>query len=128
MDEIRCPMCGKLNTKGLDICQFCGARLTPMVASKPIDTKPIKAGEHPSKQEDADIEDGNQVAGERVQAGEAPTKKNMAELEPTLPSWLRSLRESQESSEGETEAEISAEQELPFRSREGGFGRGRRNP
>lgn len=30
MAEIRCPMCGKANPPGLEVCDFCGARLTPV--------------------------------------------------------------------------------------------------
>ncbi len=32
MAEIRCPMCGKPNPDNLDICQFCQARLKPLLA------------------------------------------------------------------------------------------------
>ncbi len=32
MAEIRCPMCGRPNPDTLDECQFCGARLTPLIA------------------------------------------------------------------------------------------------
>ena len=31
MAEIRCPMCGKPNPEELDICQFCEARLRPLI-------------------------------------------------------------------------------------------------
>jgi hypothetical protein len=31
MDEIRCPMCGKPNPADLEICQFCQARLKPLM-------------------------------------------------------------------------------------------------
>lgn len=33
MAEIRCPMCGKPNPENLEVCQFCQARLKPLVAS-----------------------------------------------------------------------------------------------
>lgn len=33
MSENRCPMCGKLNPGELDICQYCHARITPLILS-----------------------------------------------------------------------------------------------
>ena len=38
MAEIRCPMCGKPNPENLDICQYCQARLKPLIASTPSDS------------------------------------------------------------------------------------------
>ena len=35
MAEIQCPMCGKSNPDHLDICQFCEARLKPLIISSP---------------------------------------------------------------------------------------------
>ena len=32
MTEIRCPMCGKPNPENLDVCQFCQARLKPLIS------------------------------------------------------------------------------------------------
>ena len=37
MAEIRCPMCGKSNPDHLDVCQFCEARLKPLIASNAED-------------------------------------------------------------------------------------------
>ena len=33
MAEIKCPMCGKANDDSLDVCEFCDARLKPLLAS-----------------------------------------------------------------------------------------------
>ena len=33
MSENRCPMCGKVNPGDLDVCQYCQARLTPLIFS-----------------------------------------------------------------------------------------------
>ena len=60
MADTRCPMCGKVNPPDLDVCQYCGARLKPVVPPSSDDAQPI----HP---------------------GEAPTPKNTAELERALP-------------------------------------------
>ncbi len=75
MADVRCPMCSTLNPEGLDICQFCGARLTPL-------TTEIAAGNI-----------------ESIHPGEQPTKKSTAELEHALPDWLQELRKKQETGE-----------------------------
>ncbi len=36
MADYRCPMCGRVNPGDLDICQYCGARLTPLVISNSL--------------------------------------------------------------------------------------------
>ncbi len=51
-----------------------------------------------------------------IHPGEAPTKKNTAELERALPSWLRSLREGKRPAEGESLAEPSSDEGLPAAS------------
>lgn len=33
MAENRCPMCGEINPEDLEVCQYCGARLTPLILS-----------------------------------------------------------------------------------------------
>ena len=39
MGEIRCPMCGKPNPDDLDVCQYCEARLKPLIGPfEPADT------------------------------------------------------------------------------------------
>ncbi len=114
MADVRCPMCGKSNPAELEICQFCGARLTPLPASTPVDSQPIKAGEDPVKKEPSEFEKVKLAGGDLVHAGEAPTKNNTPELEPTLPSWLRSLREDQDSAESKSAADASAGQVLPL--------------
>src|SRR3990170_627729 len=35
MDGIHCPMCGEVNPPELEICQFCEARLKPLIISTP---------------------------------------------------------------------------------------------
>ncbi len=96
MAEIRCPQCGKPNPKELEECQFCGARIKPTLASTPIDSQPIKAGEEPIKRDTSEFEKVKPPAEGPIRPGEAPTKKNTAELERALPSWLQSLRKGEE--------------------------------
>ncbi|HEX9012550.1 MAG TPA: hypothetical protein VF813_03505 [Anaerolineaceae bacterium] len=38
MPENRCPMCGKTNPPGRDTCQYCQARLTPLIVSPAAST------------------------------------------------------------------------------------------
>jgi len=64
MADILCPACSKINPEELEICQYCGALL------KDRGTEPL-ATIHP---------------------GEMPTPKKTAELERTLPAWLRDIR------------------------------------
>jgi hypothetical protein len=41
MADIRCPMCGKPNPDNLEVCQFCEARLKPLIpTSVPVDEPP----------------------------------------------------------------------------------------
>ena len=94
MADLRCPMCGKPNSDKLEKCAFCGARLKPLLASSPDNRPPIHPGEEPVKRTTSEIKRGAAPFGEpeAIQAGDVPTRKNTAELERTLPSWLRDLR------------------------------------
>lgn len=44
MEDIRCPMCSKMNPAENEECEFCGARLTPLV-TPPEDSTPEPASE-----------------------------------------------------------------------------------
>jgi hypothetical protein len=84
MDEIRCPMCGKFNPPELDNCQYCQARLRPLIASQP-----------PEEGESQEFE------GLSLSSSE----------EESLPEWLKDLR-SQDDQLPDQE-EIASEEELP---------------
>ena len=116
MADVHCPMCGKLNPPELDECQFCGARIKPLLASTPVDSKPIQAGEQPVKSEPSEFEKAKSAKTGSIHPGEVPTKKNTAELEKALPSWLRSLREGKNSAENESQAGTSSDVNLPATS------------
>jgi hypothetical protein len=47
MADIRCPMCGKPNPAGSDTCQYCQARLTPLIINPP--SEPQKPPSEPQK-------------------------------------------------------------------------------
>ncbi|MGA7605017.1 MAG: hypothetical protein WCA79_03770, partial [Anaerolineales bacterium] len=87
MDAVKCPVCGQMNPANAEVCLNCKSRLEPL-------TGPLSAP---------------------LQAGEIPTKKVTAELEPILPQWLREAREKarQSASEEEANASLNAENDTP---------------
>ncbi len=86
-------MCGKYNDEELVECQFCGARLKPMLAASSDDLNSFKPGEEPTAKDTSEFEKVKPVESDTIHPGEAPTVKNTAELEKALPTWLRDLRE-----------------------------------
>ena len=78
MADVRCPMCGKTNPADRDTCQFCDARLKPLII-----------GGAP----------GGSAASEAasVHPGERPTPKNTDDLQADLPDWLKSMQPADES-------------------------------
>jgi hypothetical protein len=56
MADVRCQMCGKPNPPELEECQFCGARIKPVLASTPVDSRPIEAGEEPISKDASEFE------------------------------------------------------------------------
>lgn len=113
MADVRCPMCGKPNPEVLEECQFCGARLKPVLGPLSGDSQTIKPGEEPTKRNTSELEKINLSRGAPIHPGEAPTKKNTAELERALPAWLRNLREGKRPAAGESMAEPSAPDSSP---------------
>jgi hypothetical protein len=51
MSEIRCPMCGKPNPPDLEVCQFCGARLVPLVSKTPPQKQPASSPQESAPEE-----------------------------------------------------------------------------
>ncbi len=113
MDDIFCPVCGKANPAELDKCQFCGSRLKPL-ASSYMDATPIKPGENPVIKNTSEFEKVKLTPPDLVHPGEEPTVKSTASLESTLPSWLRTLRNTEESSGDKTAQDTSPDQNLPM--------------
>ncbi len=75
MAEIRCQMCGKANPEELEVCQYCEARLKPLIVDPP-------------QQEES--------TSSPIRPGEPPRPQNTSELEGSLPDWLQSLRNQDE--------------------------------
>jgi hypothetical protein len=113
MADVRCPMCGKPNPQDLEECQYCGARIKPVLPSTRVDSQALKPGEEPIKRDTSEFEKVKLNGEGPIHPGEAPTKKNTGELERALPSWLRSLREGKRPVAGESLAEPSSDEGLP---------------
>jgi hypothetical protein len=118
MADIRCPMCGKPNLEELETCQFCGARLKPLVASSPDNSPSIHAGETPIVKATSEFEKVKLPDNGPIRPGEEPTPKNTEDLEGTLPSWLRTLREEGEQAPPESAADAFPAPELSPESQE----------
>lgn len=116
MADVRCPMCGKPNPEDFEVCQYCGARIKPVVPSIPADSQALRPGDEPIKRNTSEFEKVKFTGEGPIHPGEAPTKKNTAELERALPTWLRSLREGKRPAEGESLAEPSSDKDLPTAS------------
>ena len=97
MAEILCPQCGKANGKELEECQFCGTRLKPRLASTPSDSKPIQAGEEPVARDTSEFEKVKPLDEGPIHPGEAPVERDTGELEQALPTWLKNLRQGEDS-------------------------------
>ena len=69
MENINCPVCGEENSVAFDNCQYCN---------------------QPLRQSTSEL-DG---AGKLIDSGQNPTSKKTAELESTLPAWLKNARQS----------------------------------
>ena len=110
MAAVRCPMCGKLNPPELEECQYCGARIKPILSSTPVDSKPIQAGESPINRDTSEFEKVKSPRADSIHPGELPTKKNTAELEKALPSWLRSLRDNKNTAEDAAQADTASDE------------------
>jgi hypothetical protein len=112
-DVILCPFCGKPNPTDSDTCQFCNSNL------KLEDTKSIPVGQEPVRKDNPKLENRKPSSVDKIQPGEAPTPKNTGDLEKELPSWLRSVRETNTSNASETGTNKSSDQGMPIDSGQG---------
>lgn len=88
-DVVKCPVCGENNLSDQEFCQYCQSRLKPLTGSLKGTDSAIKPGQ-------------------------APTKKNTAELEPILPQWLRDARDSARKSAEDEAAQTSQNSQESF--------------
>jgi len=97
MAELRCPMCGKANPEELDVCQFCQARLKPVLPSAPIPEDEQAAVEgssrlpEPAAQDDS-LSDWLNFLRDSGAESEGPPAESGGEDQPPpageLPQWL----------------------------------------
>ncbi|HZD56634.1 MAG TPA: hypothetical protein VE136_07930, partial [Anaerolineales bacterium] len=114
MPENRCPMCGKPNPPDLEVCQFCGARLVPLVsetpppeqpASPPQESAPEEAPVQPEEDAADWLSDLRQERGEEELPAGAEEGELKSAQEPSFDSeessdWLSRLGEPTDSSPG----------------------------
>ncbi|MEW6716886.1 MAG: hypothetical protein AB1345_05230 [Chloroflexota bacterium] len=85
MSEVRCPMCGKTNPEELENCQFCQARLKPLIAPSP-DDKPRRIPEDvekPEGRESVEFEPDTEIPESVI----PPSEEDEG-----VPEWLASIR------------------------------------
>ncbi len=85
-EPIKCPACGEMNPAGQEFCQNCQTRLKPSTGT--------------TKSTDS-----------LIRPGQAPTKKNTADLEPILPQWLKDARDSARNSDQQDAPQFSQKPE-----------------
>ena len=109
MADVHCPMCGKPNSEELEECQFCGARLKPVIASPSVDSRAIKPGVEPVKRKRPAA--GESMAESSAQESSPPASQpapspdssddfldrlsgltKAASQDEGVPDWLASLR------------------------------------
>jgi hypothetical protein len=113
MDEIRCPMCGKLNPPDLENCQYCQARLKPLIVSQSpdedesISLSPNEEGDFPDWLRK--LREQNEQPQDRDEFGfdEEQTAEETGEVD-----WLKQLRE-QSATEDEEHA-VGESESVPF--------------
>lgn len=88
MAEVRCPMCGKPNPAELEECQFCGARLKPLVAPPSQEESP-PSGPEPDVPAEPAGEPADWLSGfreeEEADREDAAQPADFGEEEPELP-------------------------------------------
>jgi hypothetical protein len=94
MSDVRCPMCGKSNPPDLEVCQFCEARLKPLIGS-------------PAEEESfTDFQRSEPVDEHLIPDGPADSGTNLTD-------WLKSLRVDDEESPPSSPAEEDSQTWLP---------------
>lgn len=116
MSEIRCPMCGKPNPEELDVCQFCEARLKPLIGPfEPAETAdastPKRGGVTDWLDSLREQEEGSLLDSARGDVSEPETEEDVAhqaedayEDQPAEGAWLEDLRPGGEMDEEESES------------------------
>jgi hypothetical protein len=101
MDEVRCPMCSKKNPADAESCEFCGARIKPLIIQQPPDEIP--------SMEERMFPSGSDQPEEQPVEKEQPPKQPAQETD-----WLTRMRYGVKD-EGVIEFDLSDEDEGPKR-------------
>ena len=105
MAEVRCPMCGKSNPADIDVCQFCQARIKPLIAGtddSPAEQEPQEewwqalGSQSDDKRDDVGDEiESSDWLGEIFERGELSGEvedPDIQESEDDSDDWLRRIR------------------------------------
>jgi len=96
MADIRCPMCGRPNPANQEVCQFCQARLKPLVISPSSgEEKPGKSsgGPAPIQPEEPDsIPDWLRDLRQKDDVEAEPASQPQESTDDSLPAWLMKTR------------------------------------
>jgi len=135
MSEVRCPMCGKANPPETEVCQFCQARITPLVLNSTSDDVPPNPQEssvpvHIAESEKPDwlddLRQDDEAAAEEGEESGMPETNASDEGSPheeehpeeageegrEIPDWLAGLGAEEKPTEPE-EGKVSGEEEIP---------------
>lgn len=125
MAEVRCPMCGKPNPEELEVCQFCEARLKPLIGPfEPADAQQEKPRKHGGvtdwldslreQEEGGPGETAPEESGEaEIEAEVALTSEDLYTELPGEADWLAGLQPDRvvaEEAEAEPAAALEAEE------------------
>jgi hypothetical protein len=92
MEDIRCPMCGKSNPLEKEVCQFCQARLKPLISPSSSDDYPSPEG---AFTDDAGLPEWLANLQQREEPEEEGSEQQDMdeELAADSPDWLARLKE-----------------------------------
>ena len=108
MADVKCPMCGKANPADAEVCEFCQARIKPLLAgSTPAPSDPgdwlsglrLSGDDEPKAEEPAAPESSEDESTDwlsRIRArhqAEAPAEEPALENEESVSDWLAGLRQ-----------------------------------
>ncbi len=111
MDEVRCPMCSKKNPADAESCEFCGARIKPLIIQQPPeDTPSLEERIFPSGVDEPDKEPEE---AERIQ-DQASQEQPSQEQQPQETDWLNRMRLGV-GEEGEDEFDLTEDDTGPKR-------------
>lgn len=118
MADLRCPMCSRANPEDLEECQYCGARLKPLVAgSQPEPGPQVPDDSTFSKQAESEDQIPDWLARIRARASEEEENEPLPFGEPDeadeeepgpggSPGWLSRLREVEPEEVGPPSGEV----------------------